>query len=506
MTLATLQKWDVHIDYDLEQGLSEIDREGQIKMLRLHIERWRVDEWTQIKQQLASEYNWHIRDGIEPFWTAPGRCVLWQRHIVTVRKKGNGKNASVRLEKVDHGFQATSQGMSVNNPSQFAAYFEKGFRLRPPENGVDIDVFRNAVPDEILQADAEQETAPIKYICTNHVDSFGFSSWKSYLKHCLHHSEQPTIELPDEVIERSKNTKYFCVIHNTGFHGDRLANQHITHKHRSGVWALTLEQMLTNKNQGGAIVALTYGTIWGNYGDEKATGETKLHALGTRMVLPDNRVFRYAENAGTALHAGVVVQAAAATAADDVDVPLGAQASVGDGTITVTAAGTIAKDHYADGFIFLNDGTGEGTIYKIASNAAGTNGNSMVVTLVDGDTVRVATDSTAANTLCGLALNTYKDVIISPTTVSNVAIGVSTTSVTADYYCWLQTWGEAAVLANAAGVIGQHVRVGGASTAGGTEDMDFDGSGENEQLIGVQMQIAPTAAADYGMIFLQISP
>jgi len=36
--------------------------------------------------------------------------------------------------------------------------------------------------------------------------------------------------------------------------------------------------------------------------------------------------------------------------------------------------------------------------------------------------------------------------------------------------------------------------------------MDFDGSGENEQLIGVQMQIAPTAAADYGMIFLQIAP
>ena len=253
-------------------------------------------------------------------------------------------------------------------------------------------------------------------------------------------------------------------------------------------------------------MALTYGTIWGDFGDEKVTGSTKLHPLGTRMVLPDGRAFRYAENAGTALHAGVVVQAAAATAADDVDVPLAAQASVGDKTISVTAQGTIAKDKYADGFIFINDGTGEGLVYKIASNAAGTSSNTMVVTLYDGDTVAVATDSTAASTLCGLALNTYKDVIISPTTVSNVAVGVSTTSVTADYYCWLQTWGEAAVLVNAAGVIGQHVRVGGASTAGGTEDMDFDGSGENEQLIGVQMNIAPTSAGDYGLIFLQIAP
>ena len=176
MTLATMQKWDTYIDRDLELGLNEIDREGQLKMLRQHIEVWKETEWPLIKQQLASEHNWHIRDGIEPFWTSPGRCVLWQRHIVTVRKKGNGKNAPVRLEEVDHGYQPTSNGMPANNPSQLAAYFEKGFRLRPPENGVDVDVFRNAIPDDLLQADLEQETAPIKYICTNHVDTFGFSS------------------------------------------------------------------------------------------------------------------------------------------------------------------------------------------------------------------------------------------------------------------------------------------------------------------------------------------
>ena len=103
MTHATMQKWDTYIDRDLELGLNEIDREGQLKMLRQHIEVWKETEWPLIKQQLASEHNWHIRDGIEPFWTSPGKCVLWQRHIVTVRKKGTGKNAPVRLEEVDHG-------------------------------------------------------------------------------------------------------------------------------------------------------------------------------------------------------------------------------------------------------------------------------------------------------------------------------------------------------------------------------------------------------------------
>ena len=68
----------------------------------------------------------------------------------------------------------------------------------------------------------------------------------------------------------------------------------------------------------------------------------------------------------------------------------------------------------------------------------------------------------------------------------------------------MQTWGPASVLANAAGVVGEHVRVGGTGTAGGYEDLDRDGSGENEQAIGVQMLIAP-ATNDYGLVFLQIS-
>ncbi len=45
-------------------------------------------------------------------------------------------------------------------------------------------------------------------------------------------------------------------------------------------------------------MALTYGTIWGDYGDEKVTGTTKLHPYGTRMVLPDGRVYYYGQTDG----------------------------------------------------------------------------------------------------------------------------------------------------------------------------------------------------------------
>ena len=182
-----------------------------------------------------------------------------------------------------------------------------------------------------------------------------------------------------------------------------------------------------------------------------------------------------------------------------------ASVSAGSTTVTLSQSLTITKDKYKDGYMHINSGTGAGEVYRIKSNTAVSSATGCVLTLDEEDGLATALTAGSSNCEVGLSVNPYSNVIISPTTVTNVAIGVAPTLLTQEYFGWIQTWGPAAVLANAAGVIGQHVRVGGASTAGGTEDMDFDGSNENEQLIGVQMLIAP-AAADYGLIFLQISP
>ena len=40
-------------------------------------------------------------------------------------------------------------------------------------------------------------------------------------------------------------------------------------------------------------MAFTYGTIYGDPGDEKITGTTQLHPLGTRMSTGDGRIFYY---------------------------------------------------------------------------------------------------------------------------------------------------------------------------------------------------------------------
>jgi hypothetical protein len=245
-------------------------------------------------------------------------------------------------------------------------------------------------------------------------------------------------------------------------------------------------------------------TIYGKPGWEKAQTSGQKHKVGTRMSFDDGRVFRYVEVGAADIAAGAVVQAPAGVANHDMDLAITTAAS-GVTSVTVTLGGTAStKNQYKDGYLYINDGTtGEGHVYKIKSNAAGSSGGTCVLTLEEDDeTVTALTNGTH---LAGIAVNPYTNVIISPTTVSNIAVGVAPRLLTTDYYGWIQTWGAAAVLANAAGVIGQHVRVGGASTAGGTEDMDFDGTDENEQIIGTQMLIA-SVATDYALVNLTISP
>ena len=247
-------------------------------------------------------------------------------------------------------------------------------------------------------------------------------------------------------------------------------------------------------------MAFTYGTIWGNYGDEKVTGTTQLHPYGTRMVLPDNRVFYYGQTVG-AQTAGAICQSPVGIANHDMDLATNT-ASSGDKSVTVTVGGTaVTANQYADGYLYVNDGTGEGHIYKIRQHDAISSSGSGAINLYDGDAI--ATGFVAA-TIGGLAKNPYKDFIVYPTTATGHAVGVAATDFDDDDFGWLQTWGPAAVLCDVAFVIGNHVRVSD-GTAGSGEPLDRDGTHENEEVIGVASLIAPVTT-DYGLVNLTINP
>ena len=103
-------------------------------------------------------------------------------------------------------------------------------------------------------------------------------------------------------------------------------------------------------------MAFTYGTVWGDYGDEKVTGTTQIHPYGTRMVLPDGRVYYYGQTDG-AQTAGAICQSAVGVANHDMDLATNT-ASAGDKSVTVTVGGTAAtEDQYKDGYLYVNDGT-----------------------------------------------------------------------------------------------------------------------------------------------------
>ena len=247
-------------------------------------------------------------------------------------------------------------------------------------------------------------------------------------------------------------------------------------------------------------MAFTYGTVWGDYGDEKVTGTTQIHPYGTRMVLPDGRVYYYGQTDG-AQTAGAICQSAVGVANHDMDLATNT-ASAGDKSVTVTVGGTAAtEDQYKDGYLYVNDGTGEGHIYKIRQHDAIDSSGSGAINLYDGDPILVAF---AAATIVGLAKNPYKDFVVYPTTPTGHAVGVAATDFDDDDFGWLQTWGPAAVLCDVAFVIGNHVRVSD-NTAGSGEPLDRDATNENDEVIGVASLIAP-ATTDYGYVNLTINP
>ena len=204
------------------------------------------------------------------------------------------------------------------------------------------------------------------------------------------------------------------------------------------------------------------------------------HPLGTRLVLQDGRVFHYAKNAATELAVGKICCTAAQFADEEVDLTIDAAT---DGTTAVTqatvavaystAAITCAKNRFADGYMFVNTGTGAGQSVRLRSsydstgNDAGgsSTGATVEVYFADENCFSVALDTSSSKV--GLCQNPYSNVVLciawadlAPTAVP---VGVPVSTITASYYGWLQTWGPCPVLMGNTPVEGQKVIVGGSS-------------------------------------------
>tara|TARA_R100000687_G_scaffold78464_1_gene71859 strand:+ start:898 stop:1644 length:747 start_codon:yes stop_codon:yes gene_type:complete len=185
------------------------------------------------------------------------------------------------------------------------------------------------------------------------------------------------------------------------------------------------------------------GVLYGKYGWEKVETSTQRHPLGTAMVFQDGRRFRYAENGGTAIGEGLLVQTEAVVANHDEDLVVATSASVGDTGISVTLGGTAAAVNiYKEGYIFINipvSSTSPHEFYKIKSHLAIGSGGTGTINIDEEDGFHTAI--TAGTDTVGLIKSPYKDVIVQPTTLTGTCVGVTVNSFTADYFGWIQTAG-----------------------------------------------------------------
>ena len=215
-------------------------------------------------------------------------------------------------------------------------------------------------------------------------------------------------------------------------------------------------------------------TVQLKQGMEKVETSSQKHKLGTRGVTSDGRVFYYAENSGTAIdHGGYLVDGIAAVAAHDMDLAATAT-SAGATSFTSGTSLTVTKDQYKDGYVYFNDGPGQGETYKVKSNTAVSSATGLSITIDDEDGVATALTTSS---LFGLMYNPYKDIKIidGDGTMTTGVLGVTCMPVTADYFCWIQTSGPASVRLGAqVGVVGDALTVSQASgESGEAERTDY---------------------------------
>lgn len=227
--------------------------------------------------------------------------------------------------------------------------------------------------------------------------------------------------------------------------------------------------------------------------DLDKTSSSALYELGTKICLADGREYMYCKAGASDLVAGKLVQAPAPVA-DHKNKTVGANASVGDVSITINVVTTdISENEYANGFIHINDAAGEGYIYKIKSHPAASAGSTCVIQIY-GTVQSALTSGTSEYTLTKHPCN---GVIVAPTTLTSVVLGVPNIAVSASKYFWLQTKGPAAVLTDGTVVIGAPVKPSG-TVAGAVSPT----SAATDVQVGKTLQV--NADTEYSLINLDV--
>lgn len=227
--------------------------------------------------------------------------------------------------------------------------------------------------------------------------------------------------------------------------------------------------------------------IHGAYGAQFDHTVDQRNPLGTKLILPDGRAFRYCRVGGANTVAGSLYESEAKTTNWFNENPTVVAAQYAE-TVTVDVATTPAANDFAEGF--LVDET-NGHTYSIASNTAA---DPTVLTLND----RLETDL-ATGDVVSMMRSPYRDVIVK-TAAEPAApvVGVAPCIIDTLYYGWLQTRGLCGVLVEDTIVVGDPAVASVLNDAGACECATDDVC----QVIGSVLEIG--ANTEIGTVFLTL--
>jgi hypothetical protein len=255
----------------------------------------------------------------------------------------------------------------------------------------------------------------------------------------------------------------------------------------------------TNNGSTGVVYGKTLTTV-----DPYTESVSALYPLGTQLVYGD-RKYRYCQAGGVALTPGKLLQSAAQVGTDHQDLATTVQATAGAYTLSLETAGTdLTENQYAEGYLWINDATGEGQAMKIKSHPAHTHAVDPTCVFTLYDPVVTATDGTPANTQVSICKCPFALVILCPHGETGDMVGVAPRAVQASYYFWAQTNGPCTVLVDGQAVVGNVL----------VRNLDSDdGSACIEVAAGSSLDVNPvvgkvmginSSSGEYALVWLQI--
>ena len=213
---------------------------------RVTIDAWRRSVWKNIKRELRVEFGLEVPDGLEPHWTDPGTAIFYTMDKTVMWETSSEKRHNLKgFETIDADHWTVTSPMPVGNAQQLSRYLtRKGFRLRPPLDGVDGRL------REVVESASSPEVSSPDYTYKCKVHGVEFLTWRGYLQHCTFKREQVDLsQMPESSRGAVGDWGWYCAPHNFGTHSGRAAKNHMkvhVRKQMPGQHS-TVEQMRVKK-------------------------------------------------------------------------------------------------------------------------------------------------------------------------------------------------------------------------------------------------------------------